>query len=84
MDKTCRTCSKDGRNVFACFNHLNGLSGQEGDTPCEYWEERTDSLEQTALDMLHSLDYWGRMNRIPNVSAEFAERLRAHGIEVPE
>jgi len=64
---------------------------------CDDWQERTDSVERIALDML-ALIKAARMRPIvldpnkmpggqifvPLPETEFADRMRALGIEVPE
>ena len=93
-DKTCKTCGKSHLVKVNCVG-MNNLGERTG-CACDEWVERTDSVEQIALDML-ALIKAARMRPIvldpnkmpggqifvPLPETEFADRMRALGIEVP-
>lgn len=95
-DKTCVTCGKGVRYIVTCSDREHQHAGlHQPDDTCQDYVERTDSVEQVALDML-ALIKAARMRPIvldpnkmpggqifvPLPETEFADRMRALGIEV--
>lgn len=95
-DKTCVTCGKGVRYIVTCSDREHQHAGlHQPDDTCQDYVERTDSVEQVALDMLVLIKA-ARMRPIvldpnkmpggqifvPLPETEFADRMRALGIEV--
>lgn len=97
-DRVCLTCRywrKDADYPDVLGNC--GYSVMTARENCRQWTERTDSVEQIALDMLALIKAArthpivldpnkmpGGQILMPLPETEFADRLRAQGIEVPE
>ncbi len=90
-DRVCLTCRywrKDADYPDVLGNC--GYSVMTARENCRQWTERTDSVEQIALDMFSLIrayntadDYISEEEGYRNLS-EFKRRLRAQGIEVPD
>ena len=81
MTKTCGTCGHGTRTAIAC--HALGLYPATWQA-CESWTERTDSLEQVALDMLDELRDAEAHIWVGRITDAYADRLRALGVEVSQ
>lgn len=88
-DKTCVTCGKGVRYIVTCSDREHQHAGlHQPDDTCRDYVERTDSLEQVALDAAKKnccfCDYWDGAKMEPACDPCFADRLRALGVEVPQ
>jgi len=92
-NETCGTCGRVNGKFCLCLTNMTALGCEvclrpEETEACEKWSERTDSLEQVALDAAKKnccfCDYWDGAKMEPACDPCFADRLRALGVEVPQ